>query len=781
MSNKKNLYTSRLNLRLSVLQQVLLLVCGVSLFACSGESNISGQNSAVVIEGSVLTSSSNFPLSSSTQVFLDYNHNFIKDVNEISSKVNSTSGKFSLSIPALSIDQNQNSFFVAYNEKPNAPSIYLASPLNAFVTPNSDGGFNSTKVVISPLTTLVSGELLQNNLSIETATSTIQNISSNINPFSNFNENNDGLAKNLSTQIAQNLSPIHKSDRDDSVINSFLSSTTEIQNQLTKTAFDPSDKEILSNQLSSKASSTNIKPNGVSHANGSNFIVVYKQAIVGTNSVGASNTKTASLTKASIEAYAKQIARRYGGTFKHAYGSAVKGFSLAIPNTKVPDFVTAMEKNPNVDFLEEDLPVYATAITQQAPTWGLDRIDQLALPLSGTYNYTFDGSGINAYVVDTGILPTHNEFTGRVTLPGFSSIDDGRGVSDCNGHGTHVAGTLGGSTYGVAKKVQITPVRVLDCNGGGSVSGLLAGIDWVASNGIRPGVINLSLGSSASNALDQAVTNAYNAGFVVVVAAGNINIDACRTSPGRAPNAITVGSVTDADQRSFFSNYGVCLDLFAPGSFITSAWFTDNNASNTISGTSMASPHVAGVAALYLQAKPNATPLEITDAIANSATGNLTGNLGSSSPNRLLHISNTPDYRTSEPPVYMPPVQGPVVPPPAPPTPVPPPKIQFRVLAIKNITASRAKVKKTWTTTVTVSAKSINGGPIQSAIVKGSFSIGGINLVCTTASNGICTIKSGILSTTKSSTNFTINSIEGENLSYLKRSNKLSVLKIKRP
>lgn len=777
MSNKKNLYTSRLNLRLSVLQKVLLLVCSVSLLACSGESDISGQNSAVVIEGSVLTSSSNFPLSSSTQVFLDYNRNFIKDVNEISSKVNSTSGNFSLSISALSIDQNQNSFLVAYNDKPNSPSVYLASPLKAFVIPNSDGGFKTSKVVISPLTTLVSGELLQNNLSIETATSTIQNISSNINPFTNFNENSDGLAKNLSTQIAQKLGPIQKTDHDDSIINSFLSSTTEIQNQLTKTTFDPNNKETLSNQLSS----TNMKPSGLSRANGSNFIVVYKQAVIGTNSVGASNAKTASLTKASIEAYAKQIARRYGGTFKHAYGTAVKGFSLAIPNTKVPDFVTAMEKNPNVDFVEEDLPVYATAITQQAPSWGLDRIDQLALPLSGTYSYAFDGTGVNAYVVDTGILPTHIEFTGRMTLPGFSSIDDGRGVSDCNGHGTHVAGTLGGSTYGVAKKVKIIPVRVLDCNGGGSVSGLLAGIDWVSSNGIRPGVINLSLGSSASNALDQAVTNAYNAGFVVVVAAGNINIDACRTSPGRAPNAITVGSVTDADQRSFFSNYGVCIDIFAPGSFIKSAWFTDNNASNTISGTSMSSPHVAGVAALYLQAKPNATPLEITDAIANSATGNLTGNLGSSSPNRMLHLTNTPDYRTSEPPVYMPPVQGPVVPPPAPPTPVPPPKIQFRVLAIKNITASRAKVKKTWTTTVTVSASSVNGGPIHNAIIKGSFSIGGVNLVCTTASNGVCTIKSGILSTTKSSTNFTINSIEGENLSYLKRSNKLSVLKIKRP
>jgi subtilisin family serine protease len=776
MSYKKNIAKSRLNLRLSVIQKVLLLVCGASLFACSGESTISSQNSAVVIEGSVLTSSLNFPLSSSTQVFLDYNHNFIKDENEITTKVNLNSGNFSLSIPALSIDQNQNSFLVAYNDTHNSSSIYLASPLSAFVTPNLEGGFKSSKAVISPLTTLVSGELLQNNLSIEAATSTIQNISYNINPFTNYNEIADNDAKMLSNQIAQKLQPIQKTERDDSIINGFLSATTDVQNQLSKTTFDPNNNETLSNQLSSKANSTNIKPNAITHPNGSNFIVVYKQGVIGTN-----NLKTNAITKAGIEAYGKQIARRYGGTFKHAYGTAVKGFSLAIPNTKAPDFVTAMEKNPNIDFVEEDLPVYATAITQPAPSWGLDRIDQFALPLSGAYNYTFDGTGINAYVVDTGILPTHSEFTGRVTLPGFSSIDDGRGISDCNGHGTHVAGTLGGTTYGVAKRVNIIPVRVLDCNGGGSVSGLLAGIDWVSTNGIRPAVINLSLGSSASNALDQAVTNAYNAGFVVVAAAGNINIDACRTSPGRAPNVITVGSVTDADQRSFFSNYGVCLDIFAPGSFITSAWFSDNNAINTISGTSMASPHVAGVAALYLQAKPNAAPLEITDAIANSATGNLTGNLGSSSPNRLLRITNTPDYRTSEPPVYMPPIQGPVVPTPAPPTPVPPPKIQFRVLAVKNITASRVKVKKTWTTTVTVSAKSINGGPIQSALIKGNFSIGGVNLVCTTASNGICTIKSGIISTTKTSTNFTITSIEGENLSYLKRSNKLSVLKIKRP
>jgi subtilisin family serine protease len=209
--------------------------------------------------------------------------------------------------------------------------------------------------------------------------------------------------------------------------------------------------------------------------------------------------------------------------------------------------------------------------------------------------------------------------------------------ADCNGHGTHVSGTIGGSTYGVAKSVMLRGVRVLDCNGSGSNSGVIAGVDWVRQNHIAPAVANMSLGGGASSALDTAVNNLHNANVTIAVAAGNSNANACNSSPARAANAITVGSTTTTDARSSFSNFGTCLDLFAPGSGILSAWFSSNTATATLSGTSMASPHVAGVAALYKQANPSASSTTIRNAIVNNATTNVVSNAGTGSPNRLLY------------------------------------------------------------------------------------------------------------------------------------------------
>lgn len=332
-----------------------------------------------------------------------------------------------------------------------------------------------------------------------------------------------------------------------------------------------------------------------------------------------------------IEAVAQDFSVVYGMRVERVYQSALSGFAGKLDRAGLDRLL----RDPRVQFVEEDGYVWASA-TQNNATWGIDRIDQRNLPLSGTYTYNTTASNVRAYIIDTGIRAAHNDFGGRV-LSGYTAISDGRGTEDCNGHGTHVAGTVGGSTYGVAKAVRLVPVRVLDCQGSGTNSGVIAGVDWVRTNHVKPAVANMSLGGGASSALDTAVNNAINAGVTVVVAAGNDNQNACNYSPARVTNAITVGSTTSSDARSSFSNFGSCLDIFAPGSSITSAWHTSNTATNTISGTSMASPHVAGVAALYLANNTSASPSQVASAIINASTPNKVTSAGSGSPNRLLY------------------------------------------------------------------------------------------------------------------------------------------------
>ena len=326
---------------------------------------------------------------------------------------------------------------------------------------------------------------------------------------------------------------------------------------------------------------------------------------------------------------ASEMAANYKGKIKHVYQHAINGFAVEMSEAEAE----ALSLDFRVKFVEEDGVITADA-TQTNPPWGLNRIDQRNLPLNTTYVYNWTGSGVRAYIIDTGIRTAHTQFGGRA-----SNVFDAFGGNgqDCNGHGTHVAGTVGGSTYGVAKSSLLRGVRVLNCSGSGSTSGVIAGVDWVRQNHIAPAVANMSLGGGASTALDNAVNNLHNAGVTIAVAAGNSNANACNSSPARAVNAITVGSTTTTDARSSFSNFGTCLDLFAPGSGILSAWFTSNTATATLSGTSMASPHVAGVAALYKQANPSASSTTIRNAIVNNATTGKVTNAGSGSPNRLLY------------------------------------------------------------------------------------------------------------------------------------------------
>lgn len=335
-----------------------------------------------------------------------------------------------------------------------------------------------------------------------------------------------------------------------------------------------------------------------------------------------------------VTTVARSMAGLHRGALKHLYKSALKGFSIHNISAAT---AAAIASDPRVVRVEADQVM--TAIGTQTPaTWGLDRVDQRSRPLDNSYTYNNNGSTVTVYIVDTGINFTHADFAGRAST-GFDVVTPGGSAADCNGHGTHVAGTVGGTTYGIAKNVKLVAVKVLDCAGSGPISGVIAGVDWITANRILPAAANMSLIGGLSATLNEAVARSVAAGVTYAVAAGNGTADACSGSPSSEPSAITVGATSNTDAFWSFSNFGSCVDINAPGVSITSAWYSSNTATNTMNGTSMAAPHVAGAAALYLSANLSATPAQVASALIGNATQGAITSLPAGTVNLLLYTA----------------------------------------------------------------------------------------------------------------------------------------------
>ncbi len=346
--------------------------------------------------------------------------------------------------------------------------------------------------------------------------------------------------------------------------------------------------------------------------------------------------KDAALSAQSVTDQVARLAAKYDSKVDHTYTAALRGFA----GTMSKRVAARLAAEPTVDHVVQNRTVRLAADQADPPSWGLDRIDQRALPLNRNYSYTTDASTVTAYVIDTGIRTSHSDFGGRATW-GVNTTGDGVDT-DCSGHGTHVAGTLGGAAHGVAKNVNLVAVKVLDCAGSGTFAGVAAGIDWVTRHHTSgPAVANMSLGTSGSDVVSEtAIRNSIADGVVYAIASGNSGSDACYVTPARVTEAITVNAATDADARAGFSNTGPCTDIFAPGQAITSAWHTGDTATNTINGTSMATPHVAGAAALHLAANPDATPQVVQERLKAEATANKITGVDATTPNLLLHTGS---------------------------------------------------------------------------------------------------------------------------------------------
>ncbi|MEU3771349.1 S8 family peptidase [Amycolatopsis keratiniphila] len=356
-------------------------------------------------------------------------------------------------------------------------------------------------------------------------------------------------------------------------------------------------------------------------------------AIVGAGAEGAVADSYIVVLKDGSTADKPSLASKFGGAIGRQYTQGISGFSVALKERQAK----RLAADPAVAFVEQNKVLRAEATQTNPPSWGLDRIDQRDLPLDSKYNYSTTASNVNVYVLDTGIRATHTDFGGRVKQ-GYDFVDNDTNADDGYGHGTHVAATIAGAKYGVAKGASLYPVRVLGSDGSGTTAGVISGVDWITKNAKKPAVANASLGGGASTALDTAVRNSIKAGITWTVAAGNSNVNAANTSPARVTEALTVAAADRTDRRASFSNYGSVVDLFAPGVSITSAWNDNDTATYTGNGTSFAAPHVAGAAALYLSSHTGATAAQVAQALIGASTPGKVTNPGSGSPNRTLYV-----------------------------------------------------------------------------------------------------------------------------------------------